>query len=207
MRGWPRNTVPRRWRPRGWQGLAAAALAALAVQLWPQLQGYLGGREPQPGPPDGQPYVLSGTVTAVADGDTVTLSVGQARHRIRLASIDAPEIGDGRERPGQPYAQAARRGLQALVGNATVQARCYERDQYERDICDLILPDGVNVNQALVAQGLAWANRQGRDRHLRDRGLIGLEQQARQARRGLWAEPAPVQPWVWRHRCWRERQC
>jgi len=37
-----------------------------------------------------------------------------------------------------------------------------------------------------------------------------LEQEARKAKRGLWADPNPVAPWCWRKRqkgqaCWRRR--
>jgi len=56
---------------------------------------------------DAEPgYVLSGPVIRVADGDTITVRVGSENHRIRLASIDAPETASGSKRPGQPYAQA-----------------------------------------------------------------------------------------------------
>ncbi|HCP6903043.1 TPA: thermonuclease family protein [Escherichia coli] len=53
---------------------------------------------------------------------------------------------------------------------------------------------GVNVNAAMVEQGMAWAYRQ----YVTDRSLIQLEAQARTARRGLWVDPAPVEPWLFR---------
>lgn len=196
-------------RPRGWKGLLVAAIAALAVWLWPELGPYLGG---PPSPPAGggsaaAPYELSGRIVSVADGDTVTLRAGGRTHRVRLASIDAPEAGD-RDRPGQPYGKAAGRHLRTLAGDAEVSALCHERDQYDRDVCDLTLPDGTSANQRMVADGMAWANRQGGDKYLRDRGLLDLQEAARQARRGLWADrQQPVQPWVWRYRCWQQRQC
>jgi len=31
-------------------------------------------------------------------------------------------------------------------------------------------------------------------------GLLELEAQARQAKRGLWADPHPIEPWEWRKR-------
>jgi len=34
----------------------------------------------------------------------------------------------------------------------------------------------------------------------RDTVLEGLEQKAREERKGLWADPAPVPPWDWRMR-------
>jgi micrococcal nuclease len=45
-----------------------------------------------------------------------------------------------------------------------------------------------------VRQGMAWAFVQ----YLHDKRLVQLEAQARAGRVGLWADPEPVAPWVWR---------
>lgn len=45
-------------------------------------------------------YTLSGKIVKVSDGDTVNILVKQQTHRIRLASIDAPETAHGSNRPG-----------------------------------------------------------------------------------------------------------
>jgi endonuclease YncB( thermonuclease family) len=34
-----------------------------------------------------------------------------------------------------------------------------------------------------------------------------LQQQAQRQGRGLWADADPVEPWVWRYQCWRQKQC
>ncbi|MGB6007335.1 thermonuclease family protein [Castellaniella sp.] len=146
---------------------------------------------------------MSGQVVQVADGDTLTLLVGRQRQRVRLASIDAPETGHGRAQPGQPYGQAARKALADLVAGKTLTLRCYEQDQYGRDICDVPLADGRQANRLMVAGGMAWANRQGGGKYLRDAGLADLERQARQQRLGLWRDPKPVPPWEWRWKCWK----
>jgi micrococcal nuclease len=147
-------------------------------------------------------YVLSGRVVDVSDGDTLTLLVGRDRHRVRLASIDAPETGHGRRRPGQPYGQAARKGLADLVAGRTLKLQCYERDRYQRDVCDVPLPDGRTASRVMVETGLAWANRQGGGKYLRDDALAGLERQARDQRLGLWRQAGAVAPWDWRWQCW-----
>lgn len=152
-------------------------------------------------------YQLSGKVVRVADGDTITVRVGSDTHRIRLASIDAPETASGSERPGQPYAQASRKFLADQVAGTVVELNCYELDRYGRDVCDVLLDGPYTANQLLVKQGMAWAYRQGNDRFLRDTALIELEQDARSNKRGLWAEPNPTEPWVWRIDCWRDGQC
>ncbi len=64
-------------------------------------------------------------------------------------------------------------------------------------LADVLLPDGTYVNHALVKDGWCWW-------YLKyapgDTMLEGLEKEAREASRGLWADPRPVPPWEWRRR-------
>ncbi|WP_170941523.1 thermonuclease family protein [Bordetella genomosp. 7] len=208
-------------------GLLAVALAAAVAHWFPEL----GNRPSEPAhraeaPDPARPaardgsahsgaavpvppgrYALAGKVVSVPDGDTVALQVGGRRHRVRLDSIDSPEAGHGAEQPGQPYADAARRHLEQLVGGMTLTAQCYEEDQFERDVCALILPDGSSANRAQVAAGFAWAYTARRGEYLRDDAMPGLQRQARDARRGLWQQGGAVEPWKWRYECWRNRRC
>jgi endonuclease YncB( thermonuclease family) len=57
------------------------------------------------------------------------------------------------------------------------------------------LPDGTNVNHQLVKAGWCWWYRKYAPG---DTVLEGLGKEAREARKGLWADPAPVPPWEWR---------
>jgi len=52
------------------------------------------------------------------------------------------------------------------------------------------------VNALQVRDGFAWVFR----RFENDPALIALEDEAKAARRGLWRDPEPVPPWVWRER-------
>jgi len=189
----PVRPDPRRPRAAPGRGTVRAlcALAATLPLLWPAVASAAA------------PYALAGRVVQVADGDTLTLLVGRQRQRVRLASIDAPETGHGRTRPGQPYGQAARRALADLVAGRTLRLRCYEQDHYGREICDVPLPDGRLANRLMVAGGMAWANRQGGGKYLRDASLVALERQARQQGLGLWRDAHPVAPWDWRWKCWQ----
>lgn len=152
-------------------------------------------------------YTLKGRVTKVADGDTLTLKVDGRSQRIRLASIDAPEITKDASQPGQPAAQESKAALSRLLAGKTVELRCYERDQYDRNICDVPMPGGSTANQQQVAAGMAWANMEGRGKYMRDPALPGLQEQAQRARLGLWRDANPVQPWVWRYQCWKQSKC
>ncbi len=55
---------------------------------------------------------------------------------------------------------------------------------------------GVNVNRELVRLGLAWRY----EAYSKDAALLAAQNEAKAARRGLWADPAPVAPWEWRRR-------
>ena len=70
-------------------------------------------------------------------------------------------------------------------------------DKYRRTIGEVILEDGMNVNHTLVKDGWCWWYRKYAPG---DMVLEGLETEAREAKRGLWAGPQPVPPWEWRKR-------
>jgi len=151
-------------------------------------------------------FTLTGKVIQVSDGDTINILVNQQTHRIRLASIDAPETAHGSARPGQPYGEASRKHLADYVAGKTLTLICFEKDRYERDVCDVPV-DGTTANRLQVQYGMAWANQQGSGKYLRDHSLVELERKAKQAKLGLWAEPHAVAPWVWRFDCWQKQKC
>ncbi|NMK50440.1 thermonuclease family protein [Achromobacter sp. Bel] len=164
------------------------------------------GPAPAGGVPQGS-YTLTGTVVNVSDGDTVTLRAPDGQRRIRMDSIDAPEEGHGADQPGQPYAEASRKNLAGLVAGKTLTAQCYEKDQYGRDVCALILEDGRSANRLQVESGYAWAYTARKGDYLRDKAMPDLQRQAKDAGRGLWVQQGAMQPWKWRYDCWRQRQC
>lgn len=56
--------------------------------------------------------------------------------------------------------------------------------------------DGTNVNHMLVKDGWCWWYRKYAPG---DTELERLEKEAREAKKGLWADPQPVPPWVYRN--------
>jgi micrococcal nuclease len=82
-----------------------------------------------------------------------------------------------------------------LVFGKEVTLQTHGTDKYGRTLADVILPDGTNVNHALVKDGWCWWYRKYAPG---DTVLEGLENDAREAKKGLWAEPQPVPPWEWR---------
>ena len=150
---------------------------------------------------------LVGKVFLVSDGDTITLDTDYGRYRIRLDSIDAPETEHGTWQPGQPYGQASRQHLTDLVMGKSLTAQCYEVDQFDREICTLIMIDGRSVNSAQVEAGYAWAYTAKQGAYLHDRAMPEIQQQAHQERKGLWKDADPIAPWAWRYDCWKEGRC
>jgi len=129
---------------------------------------------------------LSGPVIAILDGDTVDILVNSRPVRIRLAQIDAPE-------KKQAFGTRSRQALSDMVFRHVVTVAESGPDRYGRTVGTVFVA-GTNVNAAMVNQGMAWAYRQ----YVTDRSIIQLEEQARAARRGLWVDPAPVEPWLFR---------
>jgi Staphylococcal nuclease homologue len=68
--------------------------------------------------------------------------------------------------------------------------------KYRRTIpADVLLPDGTNVNHELVKEGWCWWYRKYA---LQNTVLERLEKEAREAKKWLWVDPAPISPWVYR---------
>lgn len=133
---------------------------------------------------------FTGQVVGVLDGDTLEVLTGHHTERIRLSGIDCPE-------KGQAFGQKAKQAASAWVFSKEVTLQTHGKDEYQRTLADVILPDGTNVNQALVNDGWCWWYRKYAPGNT---VLEGLEREARERKRGLWADPHPVPPWEWRKR-------
>lgn len=129
---------------------------------------------------------LYGTVVGISDGDTLTLLSNQRQYKVRLAQIDAPE----RE---QPYGQRAKRSLSELAYRREARAAVEAEDKYGRTVATVWI-DGRNINEEQVRRGMAWVYTQ----YAHNPELLALQQQAREAQRGLWSASNPVPPWEWR---------
>jgi endonuclease YncB( thermonuclease family) len=130
---------------------------------------------------------LSGRVVRILDGDSLAVLSGGDEVEVRLHGVDAPE-------GGQACGNRARRFAGDLAFGRQVELRPRGKDAYGRTLAEVHLPDGRSLNRELVSAGLAWHYRKYSD----DADLAAREKEARAARRGLWADPAPVPPWEWR---------
>ena len=129
-----------------------------------------------------------GGVIGIIDGDTIEVLHNQHATRIRLSGIDCPE-------KHQAFGTRAKQAASELVYGKEVTLQTYGKDKYGRTLADVLLPDGTNVNHTLVKDGWCWWYRKYAPS---DAGLERFENEAREARKGLWADPQPVPPWEWR---------
>lgn len=93
---------------------------------------------------------LTGVITKVADGDTVTIQADGKTEKVRLIGIDAPESA---QRPWGPKATEFTKKL-ALGKNARIEMDVTARDKYGRLLGYLYVGDTF-VNLELVRQGYA----------------------------------------------------
>lgn len=128
-------------------------------------------------------------IVGVHDGDTVkAIDAANVQHKIRLQGIDAPEIG-------QPFGNNARDRLAALTMGKAIEVHTHGQDKYGRTLARLIV-EGTDVATHMIRDGLAWHYA----KYDHSPALAAAEREARAARRGLWADRAPVPPWDWRAR-------
>jgi len=156
------------------------AIETVAVSLSLAVVGGLAGAA-SPEPP------VTWRVVGVSDGDTLTaLDADNQKHKVRLHGIDAPEIG-------QPFGTKSREALGRLAVKKTATLHLKGRDRYGRDLARVEV-DGLDVNVELVKDGLAWHY----VRYDKSPELAKAEREAREAKRGVWADKEPIPPWEWR---------
>lgn len=135
-----------------------------------------------------QAETITGRVINIADGDTLTiLDESRTTIKVRLAAIDAPE-------KAQAYGQRGKQGLWDLCFGKPVIVKVMDTDRYGRTVGEVACA-GTNANEAMIERGMAWVYRKYAKGHGH---LFPIEDEARQAKRGLWVDPDPVPPWEWR---------
>lgn len=130
---------------------------------------------------------ISGTVTGIADGDTLTVLIDRRPVKVRLAEIDAPE-------KQQAFGTGSRHSLAQLCFHKAAALDVVDTDRYGRTMAK-IMCDGVDANAEQVRRGMAWVYVRYAQAHS---PLYAIETAATAARLGLWADSSPIPPWIWR---------
>lgn len=133
-----------------------------------------------------------GTVTGIADADTVTVTSNDSGHslKIRLWGIDAPET----RQPMGPEATQALHGI--IAGRVMVQGFGY--DKYWRLLATLKNPGGTSIQETLLSQGWVWVYENYCDEQELCDKWRGLQEEARRKKLGLWRDSHPTPPREWR---------
>lgn len=99
----------------------------------------------------------------------------------------------------QAFGTRSRQNLAGMVFGKDVLVEWNKRDRDRRKV-GVVLINGHDANLEQVRAGMAWWYRQyAREQTLDDsRFYEQAEAEARAAKRGLWADPAPVPPWEFR---------
>jgi endonuclease YncB( thermonuclease family) len=129
---------------------------------------------------------LIGKVISIADGDTFTMLVDQKNIRVRLHGIDCPE-------KSQDYEKVAKDHIASLIAGKMVEVRTKNIDRYRRQI-GIVFIKGVNVNEALLKNGLAWHFK----KYDKNAAWAELENKAKSQKLNIWSIASPTSPWEWR---------
>ena len=135
-------------------------------------------------------FAWTGKVIGISDGDTIKVLTPDKRMvKIRLYGIDCPE-------KKQAFGKRAKWFCSDLVFGRNVEIEPVTKDRYGRVVA-LVYRDNLCLNRELVASGYAWVFPKY-CKKLVCAEWYSLQREARKARIGLWKDPRPVSPWVWR---------
>ena len=143
-------------------------------------------------------------VGQVLDGNTIACDVGEGGvpASIYLYQIDAPELD-------QPFGEKAKKSLSDMIYSEEITIENKGMDKYKRILgivifspcfsnkrivgCGYLIPE-EDYNYKMIKQGYAWFDPSYGENPVYQQA----EQEARAAKRGLWADENPIPPWEWR---------
>jgi micrococcal nuclease len=124
-------------------------------------------------------------VERIYDGDSLLVSQGTLRFKIRMVGIDAPETGGGRQK-GQPFSREASEFLSKRVADRSVSLTAYGMDSYNRILAE-VFAGQINVNLELVSAGLAEVYPGRTPPGFDKTPYLQAQEQARRSLRGIWS--------------------
>lgn len=130
---------------------------------------------------------ITGKVVSVIDGTTVEVQTPNSQiYKVRLSGIDSPELS-------QEYGADAKKLLEKLVLEKNVAVKIVGKDRWGRYLGEMIIDGKIDPRIELLKQGLAWTAEKN--------PLPDLEEyraKAQQRGKGLWKQPDPTPPWIYR---------
>ena len=129
---------------------------------------------------------ITGSVSSVIDGDTISIHTPLGQHKVRLDHIDAPELD-------QPFGKESASHLNQLIAGKKLRVEYDTVDQYGR-ILGTVFCGSIDINFQMIKNGYAWHYKYSGD----SPSYAEAERRARETKRGLWAKPNPISPYQWR---------
>jgi endonuclease YncB( thermonuclease family) len=128
-------------------------------------------------------------VTGVYDGDSYTARVGGSREiKIRLAELDAPELG-------QPWGETSREYARSLILNKKVWVDSVKTTVTGRIVARIHRNnDSLDIGRELLRAGMVRVY----DAYCTDTTLYAVQATARAARLGLWGDRRKTKPETYR---------
>jgi len=176
--------------------IIALCLTAAAVFIWLD-HGLLNHRERQGPKTEDQAsaydlekyHKKTFAVVKVVDGDTIDIDIPDGQYkqtRVRLWGIDTPETKSQDNIVRYFGPEAAEFTIESILGKqVTVYLEEHRtRGKYGRLLAYVQLPDGMFLNEVLLAEGFAYADL--RFRHSLYHKYKQLEASARRQEKGLW---------------------
>lgn len=160
-------------------------------------------------------------ILKVIDGDTIMVSINGKKETLRLIGMDTPETVDPRK-PVQCFGNEASIKAKLLLENKSVELgndpTQGELDKYKRLLRYVYLPDGTFFNKFMIREGYAHEYTYNIP-YKYQREFKLAEKEAREAKRGLWADnacyetlkpfvsPSPYKPVNENYSCENKSKC
>jgi micrococcal nuclease len=136
------------------------------------------------------PTIFTGRVLRIVDSDTIAVIYAPKKgspnqFRVRLAGIDAPKND-------QAFGDKAKDAIaEKLLPKGRlakeVKVEWKSKDKYER-LLGIVYLDNKNLNKEMVETGIAW------NLDTTDASLVKAEKEAKDGKKGLWIDAAPIPP-------------
>jgi endonuclease YncB( thermonuclease family) len=120
------------------------------------------------------------------DGDSVTVVISKEKIiSVNLEGIDCPELE-------QDFGKEAADFIKSLIYKKKVKV---EVKSYEKDIViGRVFLEEKDLSLSLVEAGLAWYDK----KNSTDKQLAKAQKKAKKAKIGIWSNPKPTPPWLFR---------
>jgi endonuclease YncB( thermonuclease family) len=126
-------------------------------------------------------------VVGITDGDTFKgLTADSQQVKCRIYGIDAPE-------KKQAFGNCSKQHLSDLIFGKSVKIKVQGKS-WDRAVVWVHTTDDKDIAAEMLRAGMAWHYK----KYANDTLYATLEDQARNAKIGLWADKDPVAPWDWR---------